>query len=372
MSERLIFTVTNDLSYDQRMHRICTTLAAEGYDVVLVGRQLPASVPLEQRNFRQHRLRCRFDKGFLFYAEYNLVLFFWLLRQPCDAICAIDLDSLPAGATASLLRGKKRVFDAHEYFTEVPEVVERPFVRTFWAIVARIFLPFYRHAYTVGPALAAIFTKKYGIPFAVIRNVPLPAERPPALPERRFLLYQGALNAGRGIETALEAMRHLPELELWLAGEGDLSAELRALAVRLGVDTRVRFLGYVQPAALKAITAQAWLGLNLLENKGLSYYYSLANKFFDYVQAEIPVVTMDFPEYRALQEQFPVALLLSGLNADELARVIRDLLRDPAQYEALQQACREARTVWNWDRERITLIRLWAQVFDRQSIKPPM
>lgn len=363
MSERLIFTVTNDLSYDQRMQRICGTLAEKGYDVTLVGRQRPASIPLAASNFRQHRLRCRFEKGFLFYAEYNLRLFFWLLRQPADAICSIDLDSLPAGAMAALLRGKKRVFDAHEYFTEVPEVVGRPFVRLFWAMVGRVFLPFYRHAYTVGPALAAIFSKKYGIPFEVVRNVPRPKVVTPPPPECRFLLYQGALNAGRGIETALQAMQQLPELELWLAGEGDLSAELRELACQLGVESQVRFLGYVQPEALKMITAQAWLGLNLLENKGLSYYYSLANKFFDYVQAEVPVVTMDFPEYRALQAQFPVAVLLPDLEIEAFVEAIRGLLARPEDYASLQLACRQARTEWNWDKEQLVLIRCWSRVF---------
>lgn len=357
----ILFTVTNDLSYDQRMQRICGTLAAAGYVVTLVGRQLPHSKPLDPHPFAQHRLRCRFHKGFLFYAEFNLRLFAWLMRQPCDAVCSVDLDTLPAGSLATLLRGKKRVFDAHEYFTEVPEVVGRPLVKAFWSAVARICLPFYRHAYTVGPALAAIFSKKYGIPFGVVRNIAplvLPAERPGG----RVVLYQGALNAGRGIETALAALLQTPEIELWLAGEGDLSAELRALAQELGVEKQVRFLGLVRPAELRQLTAQAWLGLNLLENKGLSYYYSLANKFFDYVQAGVPVVTMDFPEYRALQARHPVAILLARLDPAELARVFRELMDDESRYRRLQEACRRAAGEWNWEQEQQELLRIWRAV----------
>ena len=174
----LICTVTNDLSYDQRMQRICTALAGHGYEVQLVGRTLSHSIPLEPKNFKQHRLRCRFNKGLLFYAEFNLRLWAYLMRARYDAVCSVDLDTLPAGCLATVLRRKKRLFDAHEYFTEVPELGGRPVVRFFWSVVARVCLPFYRHAYTVGPALAAIFEKKYGVSFGVVRNVAAPAPPP--------------------------------------------------------------------------------------------------------------------------------------------------------------------------------------------------
>lgn len=367
MTHTLYFTVTNDLTYDQRMHRICGTLADEGYDVWLIGRALPHSIPLITRPFRQRRLPCFFKKGFLFYAEFNVRLFFFLMSRRCDAVCSIDLDTLPAGCLATLLRRRRRVFDAHEYFTEVPEVTDRAFVKAVWEGVARICLPFYRHAYTVGPGLAKIFEERYGLPFGVVRNVPLKEDSPPqVLPEgRKVLFYMGALNEGRGIETALEAMQYLDTTELWLAGEGDLSAPLRALSTRLGVEEKVRFLGYTSPEDLRTLVARAWLGLNLLENRGLSYYYSLANKFFANVQAGVPVLTMDFPEYRALNGQHEVAVLLDELTPEAVAGAIENLLENPAVYQRLQHNCRMAAADWNWEKEKVVLLDIWKQVFAR-------
>ncbi len=361
----IICTVTNDLSFDQRMQRICGTLADRGYRVVLLGRELPHSLPLETRNFEQHRLRCRFNRGMLFYAEFNLRLWWHLMRANYDAICSVDLDTLPAGCLAGIIRRKKRVFDAHEYFTEVPEVTGRPVVKFIWSAVTRLCLPFYQLAYTVGPALAAIFEKKYGIRFGVVRNVSeapaFPAkERPPT---QKVLLYQGALNEGRGIEQALRAMQQLDGPELWLAGEGDLSETLRSMAVDLGVQDKVRFLGRVKPEALKQLTPQAWLGLNVLENKGLSYYYSLANKFFDYVHAGVPQITMNFPEYRALNAQHEVALLLDTLSPETLVSAVRQLLENPGTYAHLQHETRAARAAWNWEQESAVLLQLWDRVF---------
>lgn len=365
---RIIFTVTNDLNYDQRMQRICRSLAEHGHEVTLVGRVLPNSIPLEPMPFVQKRLRCWFRKGFPFYAEYNLRLLVYLLRDPCDAVCSVDLDTLLAGCLATLIRRKKRVFDAHEYFTEVPEVVDRPFVRFFWETVARVCLPFYRHAYTVGPALARIFEQRYGLKFGVVRNVPLrahglPSNGPPsASAAPKMLLYQGALNEGRGIEALLESMQSLDNVELVLAGEGDLSTKLRQMASALNLGQRVRFLGFVRPDDLKKWTAQAWLGLNLLENRGQSYYYSLANKFFDTVQAGIPILTMDFPEYRALNDQHEVAVLLEKLDADIIIRAVKKLLEDTTLYDKLRQNCLFAREVWCWENEQQTLLEHWRSV----------
>jgi glycosyltransferase involved in cell wall biosynthesis len=363
---RIVLTVTNDLTYDQRMQRIATTLVEAGYAVELIGRTLPRSVPLERRPYAQTRLSCRFHHGFAFYAEYNLRLFAYLLRARYDAIGTVDLDTLPAGALAGVLRGKRRVFDAHEHFTEVPEVTGRPFVKAFWSAVARLLLPFYRHAYTVGPALAGLFSKKFGTAFAVVRNVPLRTGdfgRRTDAQAADTVLYQGALNAGRGLEAAIDAMQQLDGVELWLAGEGDLSAALRRRVRDRRLEGKVKFLGFIKPAELQVLTGQAWLGLNLLENKGLSYYYSLANKFFDYVQAAVPGLTMNFPEYRALNAEYEVAVLLDELTPDAVATAIRRLRDEPGLYARLQENCRRAAAEWNWERDRAVLLEVWQQAF---------
>src|SRR5450432_542599 len=90
----IYFTVTNDLTYDQRMIRICTSLANAGYKIMLTGRKMKGSIPLIEQPFQQKRIRCLFERGKLFYAEYNLRLFFYLLFKKADCICAIDLDTI--------------------------------------------------------------------------------------------------------------------------------------------------------------------------------------------------------------------------------------------------------------------------------------
>ncbi|MBJ6108069.1 glycosyltransferase [Hymenobacter sp. BT523] len=367
---RLLFAVTTDLCFDQRMQRICGSLAAAGYQVQLVGWQRPASPPLTPQPYQQHRLRGWFRKGKLFYLEYNLRLLFYLLSQRAAAWCACDLDTaLPVWLRARL-GGQPLVYDAHELFTEVPEVVARPAVQRVWRWVESFIVPRARLAYTVGPALAGVFKQRYGRPFAVVRNVSRRREEdvlppaPAAAPPGGYILYQGALNVGRGLESLLDAMPQVAG-RLVLCGEGDLSAALRAQAARLGLlaSGKVEFRGFVLPEALREVTRHAAVGIMLLENIGLSYYYSLANKFFDYVHAGIPQVLIDFPEYRALNDEFNVAELVTDLAPATLARALNRLLRDePARYHHLAENCRRAAPQLSWQHEEQELRRLWGGV----------
>ncbi|MFC7669822.1 glycosyltransferase [Hymenobacter humi] len=243
----LLFAVTTDLCFDQRMQRICGSLAAAGYRVQLVGWQRPASPPLTPQPYAQHRLRGWFQRGKLFYLEYNLRLFFYLLGQRAAAWCAADLDTaLPVWLRARL-GGQPFVYDAHELFTEVPEVVARPAVQRVWRWVEGFIVPRARLAYTVGPALAQVFEQRYGRPFAVVRNVSRlqePAPEPIASSPTGYILYQGALNVGRGLESLLDAMPQVAG-RLVICGEGDLSAALRARADKLGLRAsgKVEFRG---------------------------------------------------------------------------------------------------------------------------------
>jgi glycosyltransferase involved in cell wall biosynthesis len=353
---RIICTVTNDLHQDQRMHRICQALVEVGFEVWLVGRLKPNSRPLPPQAYRQHRLACRYHKGKLFYLEFNLRLLFFLLRHPARYINTVDLDTLLPGYLASRWHGAACVYDAHEYFTETPEVVRRPTVRRVWSWLARWLIPRADAAYTVGPALAEVLSQNYGRPFGVVRNLPLRSAASAEPPTRRVLLYQGMLNEGRGLEAAIMAMHQLPDCELWLAGDGDIRPQLQQLAAREQLNHRIQWLGFVPPAQLPELTRQAWLGLNLLENSGLSYYYSLANKSLDYIQSGLPSINMDFPEYRALCRRYGVFVLLPELSAQALAQAVRRLISHPAEYAALRQACLLAAPELCWEQEKEKLL----------------
>lgn len=374
---RIFLTVTTDLTYDQRMIRIATALTAAGYEVTLVGRERAESRSLDNRPYEQYRIQCRHEHGKLFYLEYNWRLYQYLKTQEMDGICAVDLDTILPVYFASKEKGIPRFFDAHEYFEEVPEVVHRPMIKAIWGKVGDFAIPKFDRAYTVCQSLATIFTEKYGLPFSVVRNLPMsmmPDESAEVNEElvkeveslaskQAVILYQGALNAGRGLEQMIDAMEYVKGAVLVLAGDGDLWTELHAKVARQYLQEKVVFLGYVKPATLRAITPLAKLGLNLLENRGLSYYYSLANKTFDYIRAGVPAFHPDFPEYRRLIDEYKTGILIKSLDEQYLARKVNEFLDNEIGYNNMVLNCHLAAATYVWDREAEVLVRVYDGVF---------
>ena len=327
---KITVSVTNDLVVDQRVHKVCTTLMQNGYDVKLIGRRLRTSLPVN-RPYRSHRMRLWFNQSFLFYAEYNIRLFFYLLTDKTDIYLSNDTDTLVANFLASRIRRKPLVFDAHEMFPEVPEVTQRKFVKTVWTKIEDWIFPRLKQSYTVCQSIADIYNQKYKINMQVVRNIPVAQQKKEILPApidthgKKILLYQGAVNVGRGIEWIIDAMPYLDEFVFYVIGDGDILAELKERVNSRRLNDRVFFTGRIPFEQLPAYTACADIGINLLENKGLNYYYSLPNRIFDYMRAEVPVLASDFPEIRRIVAHYDIGTLVDRYDPSFLAETIRQM-----------------------------------------------
>jgi glycosyltransferase involved in cell wall biosynthesis len=363
--KRVVLTVTNDIFSDQRVARTAGTLHKNGYDITLIGRQYGHS-PRVTRPYKIKRYRLWFHKSFLFYANYNLVLFFDLLFRRYDIAVANDLDTLPACHLASWLRRKKRVFDSHELFPEVPELSGRPLVKKIWLIIEKIFVSRQRFCITVCKSIADHYNNKYGLTFTVIRNLPesyIQKESMSGIPvySKPMLIYQGALNKGRGIEKMIKAMSFLPEMKLVIAGTGDIEAELKDLAVKVKTEENVIFTGRLSPDTLRAHTRQATLGLSLEENIGLNYYYALPNKLFDYIQAGVPVLVSSFPEMQLIVETFRTGSHTNEKDPAKLAEIIRNMLKSD-EYTVWKNNTSEAAAELCWEKEEEKLVTLFKNI----------
>jgi glycosyltransferase involved in cell wall biosynthesis len=361
--KHIFFTVTNDLTYDQRMQRICKSLSNAGYKVTLIGRRLKQSLPLRDETYRQKRIYCHFRKGPLFYVEYNMRLFLYLFTQKMDCICAIDLDTILPCYYISRIKKTKRVYDAHELFCEMKEVVTRPRIFKIWKSIERTYVPRFKHGYTVNGHIRNIFRNEYHVEYAIIRNVPLLLDTFQEVKKENFILYQGAINEGRSFETLIPAFTQI-RYPLYLYGTGNFMNKAKHLIRTYGLEEKVLLKGVVEPTGLKRITRQAILGITIFENNGLSNYFSLANRFFDYIHAGIPQICVNYPAYQEINNEFKVAILVDDLSAESLAKNINDLIDDPALQAELNENCYRARTKYNWQREEEVLIGFYKKLFD--------
>ena len=363
MGKRIFFTVTNDLRFDQRMNRICGSLAAHGYQVTLVGRRLPGSLPLPRAAYAQKRLRCWFSRGRFFYAEYNIRLFCYLLFRRLDAVCAIDLDTILPCLYISRIKRIPRIYDAHELFTELKEVVTRPGIQKAWTRIEKKAVPRFPLGYTVSESIAAEFRKRYGVNYATIRNMPVLEEWPTLVPGEKFILYQGAVNEARGFEVLIPAMKWVRG-RLVICGDGNFMDKLKELIRQQQVEDKVELKGMMTPEALRAFSPRARVAVAVPENNGLNQYLALPNKFFDYIHAGLPQVTVNYPEYARLNEVYRVAVLLDELSPVQIAGALNNLLEDDVLYDELRQNCLRARLRLNWQEEEKKLLSFYKNCLD--------
>ena len=173
----------------------------------------------------------------------------------------------------------------------------------------------------------------------------------------RVLLYQGAVNMGRGVDWAIDALEFLPDCCLVVAGGGDLLAEMKRYAAEKAWADRVLFLGRLAPYELERLTPMADVGLVMLEDRGLSYHYALPNRIGDFVAAGVPMVVSDLPEMSAVVRKFDIGEVIAGEGrerheAELLAEAVRRVLeRGKANYDFAA-----ARADMDWDKEKQKLI----------------
>jgi len=308
------------------------------------------------------------NRGPLFYAEFNIRLFLLLLIKRPGILVSNDLDTLPAVYIVSWLRRLPLVYDCHEYFTEVPELIGRKWTRKTWEFLEKLFLPRIKYATTVSHSIAAVYKDKYGIDMQVVRNLPYRiAERlKPAqvnVIEREFIiLYQGSLNMGRGLELAIKAMHFMNNAKLIIVGSGDILHKLNDLVVSMGLDKKVVFPGRLMPGKLLTYTLQADLGLSLEEKLGLNYYYALPNKLFDYIQARVPVLVSDLPEMANIVRSYGIGKVNHALDPYELSLVFTEMLTDHLQRATWISNLEKAASELCWEHEELVLLDLYRRV----------
>ena len=362
-------SVTNDVIADQRVNRIATTLSDLGLQVVVVGVKRKKSVKYNPSKFKVVLLRLPFQKSFLFYAFYNFQLFCYLLFKKHNVLVANDLDSLSANYFASILKKSILIYDSHELFTELPEIEGRPFVKKVWSGIEKYILPKLKNNYTVCDSISGIYKKKYDVAFSVIRNVPFRKELLPPVAKwqgKKIIIYQGALNIGRGIESAILAMKHMNDTILLIAGQGDITEKLKSLVLEESLKNKVEFLGRLTPDKLHQYTCSAHLGFSLEENLSLNYYYALPNKLFDYIQAEVPVLVSDFPEMRAIVGKYDIGEVLIDRSPEKLAQQFSEMLLNEDKRALWKINLKKAAEELCWENEKSILVSVYknASVLD--------
>jgi len=354
--------------HDTRIfHRECKTLAAAGYEVVLIAphheevvqggvKIRPVPIPTGRLNRMLRTVR---------------QVYLAALREDADVCHYHDPELIPA-ALLLKLRGKKVIADVHE---DVPGDI----LTKFW-LPRRIRKPvawladrleglvtLYADAIVVAtPAIGRRFPADKTL---IVRNYPILdewvsvggatfAERPP------LVAFVGKIEAVRGAMEIVEAVRmvdDVPGIRLALAGDfapAEFESELRSAAGWERVDR----MGFLSRPDVGKLLGRSRIGL-VLPHPGPNHTEAQPNKLFEYMAAGLPVVASNFPLWREFVEGLGCGLVVNPLDPGEIARAIGALLEDPARAEAMGRRGREAVAAkFNWETEAMGFLNLYEQL----------
>lgn len=347
---RVAVLVSNDLTYDQRVSKICNSLQHKNWEVRLIGVLKSESTPLE-RTYSTKRLNVFFSKGPLFYFMLNVRMFFYLLFHKTEIIWANDLDVLWPAVLMKRLRGTKVIYDSHEYFTEAEGLAGRERIKAIWTRIEKRCVPHVDLFITVNESIASIYREKYNREVCVQRNMPVLVEDDSVnedLFEVKTVVLQGAyIDPDRGGMELVEAFQFLEGIQLLIVGAGRDLENMKTRIVELHLEEKVKVLPRMTYLELKKLTQRIHLGVSLDKPLHLNYTLSLPNKLFDYIHAGVPVLVSNLIEPARIVNEFQVGEIVEDVTPKSIAKGIEKILNSPS-YESYRDATKKAKSALHW------------------------
>lgn len=346
---------------DSRLTNLSNSLSEDGFSVSVIGFDW---FSLKENHVEKGLKIFRIYKtkfSFLFYLQYNLILFKELLKADAHIFFAEDFYTLPLVTFFAKLKSAKVFYNSREIYAYIGGLHSRPNLQRVITSIEKFFIKKVDLVMTTGEMDSEFLEKFYSLPkTSVIRNIPL-YQKPTSKVDLRkqygisddklILLYQGVIIPGRGIPIIIEALAKIPNAVLLLLGDGDKKENYQNHAKKFGVEDRVIFAGSFKQNELINYTAAADVGLSLIENISISYYHALPNKLFEYIMAELPVLSSNLPQMKNIVEKYNVGDVINLENADELIHVLNKWSADKELLAIYKKNCLSASKELNWQAE---------------------
>lgn len=370
---KVAFAVTNCICFDQRVMKVASTVERLNCEITIIGRTYDNCCNSNLVPFTTRRFRMIFRRGFLFYMFFNIRLFLFLLFRRFHIVVSNDLDTLLPSYLISKIKHNRLVYDSHEYFTGVPELQNRPFVKWIWKSIERSIFPHLDYIMTVSDSIADQYWQEYLKKPITVRNCSLKSSDTTRYsrselgvdPEHLLLILQGTgINRERGGEELVDAMSGITGVMLLIIGSGDNLNIISSRISALRLNDRIKIISRLPWAELMRYTRSADAGLSLDKNSNMNYSFSLPNKVFEYIVSGIPVIASDLIEIRKIITKFRCGLLIENVRPETIREAILKLRDNRKLLAELKQNSSVAAESLNWEEESLKVVKLYKEVIN--------
>ncbi|MCB9259302.1 MAG: glycosyltransferase [Ignavibacteriales bacterium] len=296
-----------------------------------------------------------------FYLNFFYLLIRDLLKTKANYYFAEDIYTLPITYFFAKKNKAKIFYNSREIYAHLGGLRNK---NTIQKIISKIESKFIRKVDLVlvtGEMDADYLRDSYGIDkFFVLRNLPKFKEVISKIDlrsqlnisqERKILLYQGVILEGRGIKKTIDLIEKIPNIHFVIVGEGEFRNKFEKYSVEKKLEKRIHFIGAVNHSELLNYTAGADIGLALIENISISYYYALPNKLFEYIMAGIPIFASNLPQMKKVIDEYNVGKYVDPENENEMIKNLEELIKDQKLLSDFTANCKKASKILNWENE---------------------
>lgn len=218
------------------------------------------------------------------------------LQNDYDTILVNDYFVLPI--LKKYFGVKKIIFDCHEYYPD--EVTGWRFNLFFKKYIYWIFRNYVNKCdafYNVSEEIISLYKTHFSLESDLLLNIPLSDKKvyETRVHDKIKCIYHGKASQDRGIQLFIDSIKNLKSHELHLMMNGD-EGYIESLKKETAGIENIIFHPACVPENIIENIAGYDLGLCLFTGTSQSLKYSLPNKFYEYILAEVPIITSTFFE----------------------------------------------------------------------------
>lgn len=268
-------------------------------------------------------------------------------------------------------RGKKVIFDSHEYYSEqlkeknyLPKIIRKIITFTYTLYERYIFKRIDSVIYpcTLNYAKSTNQIKAKRITY--LNNVPRLEDYYFEYEERKFnedtyLCYAGTLSYDRGLIQMIKAA-YEANSKLHLSGRFSPPSLYKDIT-RLIEFSSVQYHGYLAKNQVLSIYKKSSIGINILLDKGqYSITNNLSTKVYEYMAMGLPVILTETEYSKLILKEYPFGISVDPKNIEEIVNAIEYLKKNPDIASKMSKFGRKAiLEKYNWELEEIKLITLY-------------
>jgi glycosyltransferase involved in cell wall biosynthesis len=312
---------------------------------------------------------------FIKYAEWVIRIVVKFRKEPIVVVNCHGLSALPVGIFFKSLKKCKIIYDTHELETESNGLSGMR--KTLAKLLERLLIRYSDSVIVVSNSIAEWYKRKYSIKKVyVVRNIPEELGYGVRTPVSNILrdkfrikksdilfIYQGGLANGRGISMILDTFSKVTEdKHVVFMGKGALGNLIKNYSCKF---TNIHFHNAVNPEEVLRYTSSADIGISLIENVCLSYYYSLPNKVFEYLLSGLPIIVSDFPEMGKFIDENKC-----GWKVNVDSKALFDLIKNISNAELIEkkEEAIRCKNKFSWHMEEQLLLKIYEDLTSQKNI----